>query len=116
MKDNHYPNYMKCPMVTAQELISGKWKILILWHLSQRTMRFGELMRQLVGINQTTLTKQLRNLEENQLINRKVFLEVPPHVEYSLTPLGKAFCTVIDSIAQWGEYYIQEVGQQQGQN
>lgn len=111
MKNEHYPNYMKCPMATAQELISGKWKILILWNLSEGTLRFGELMRRLPGITQATLTNQLRSLESNKMVHRKVFLEVPPHVEYSLTEIGQEFCPVIESIATWGEKYIATVGQ-----
>lgn len=102
----HLPTYMKCPMATAQELISGKWKVLILWNLSEETLRFGELMRKLPGITQATLTNQLRSLEENGLVHREVFLEVPPHVEYSLTEIGREFQPVIESMRDWGNKYI----------
>lgn len=93
-------------MATAQELISGKWKILILWNLSEGPMRFGELMRNLPGITQSTLTNQLRSLEKNNLVHREAFLEVPPHVEYSLTAIGQEFQPVLESIYQWGLKYI----------
>ena len=109
MKNEHVQNYMKCPMATAQELISGKWKILILWHLSQKTLRFGELSKTLPGITQATLTAQLRHLEAAKMVHREVFLEVPPHVEYSLTSIGQEFCPVIDSIKIWGEKYIASI-------
>ena len=102
----HYQGYLECPVTTAQELISGKWKILILWHLSEETLRFGELMRKLPGITQATLTAQLRSLEEAGLVRREVFLEVPPHVEYSLTAIGQEFSVVIESISNWGQKYI----------
>lgn len=106
MMSKHLPAYMKCPVATAQELISGKWKILILWHLSEKTLRFGELLRRLPGITQATLTNQLRSLEENGLVHREVFQEVPPHVEYSLTDIGWEFQPVIESIKTWGNKYI----------
>lgn len=102
----HYQGYLECPITTAQELISGKWKILILWHLSEEILRFGELMRKLPGITQATLTTQLRSLEEAGLVRREVFLEVPPHVEYSLTAIGQEFTPVIESISEWGQKYI----------
>lgn len=80
------------PMSRLQAVLSGKWKILILWYVAfYRVQRFGELMRRLDGITQSTLTKQLRELEADGFLRRKVYPEVPPRVEYSLTALGESF-------------------------
>lgn len=96
-----------CPYVTTQTLLSGKWSILILWHLSkQETVRFGQLQRMLSPITQATLTKQLRQLENYGLITRHVFPEVPPRVEYALSETGREFVPVLDSIGKFGEKYI----------
>lgn len=80
-----------CPYTTAQKVLSGKWSIIILYHLGKKTMRFGELQRQLPDLTQSTLTKQLRALEENGLIERKIYPQVPPKVEYSLSDIGIKF-------------------------
>lgn len=96
----------KCPYVTAQKLLSGKWSILIIYYLSEGVLRFGELQRKMQGITQATLTKQLRTLEEYGLINRHVYPEVPPKVEYSLTDIGREFIPVLDQFKVWGEKYI----------
>ena len=92
------------PMSLLQSVLSGKWKILILWYVAfYRTQRFGELLRRLDGITQSTLTKQLRELEADGFLHREVFPEVPPHVEYSLTPLGESFVPVLRAMVQWSE-------------
>ena len=96
----------KCPYVTAQTLLSGKWSILIIYYLSGGVLRFGELQRKLAGITQTTLTKQLRTLEAYGLIRRRVYPEVPPKVEYSLTRIGEEFIPVLDQFKIWGEKCI----------
>lgn len=95
-----------CPYVTAQKVVAGKWAVVVLHHLSGGTLRFGQLQRLMPGLTQATLTKQLRTLESSGLVRRQVYPEVPPRVEYSLTPIGQAFRPVLDSIAQWGEKYI----------
>jgi DNA-binding HxlR family transcriptional regulator len=100
----------KCPFVTTQKLFSGKWSLLIMHLLAERTLRFGELQRELHEITQATLTKQLRYLEEYKLIERKVFNTIPPKVEYSLTPVGKEFIPVIVALGDFGKKYIAEVG------
>ncbi|MDR3542918.1 MAG: helix-turn-helix domain-containing protein [Desulfosporosinus sp.] len=97
----------KCPYATAQKVLSGKWSILILYHLEIRTMRFGELQRQLPDLTQSTLTKQLRTLEEDGLIERKVYPQVPPKVEYSLSDIGLKFKKVLAELAIWGNEYIE---------
>lgn len=96
----------KCPYFTAQKLLSGKWSILIMYHLNKGTLRFGELQRTMEGITQATLTKQLRMLEEFGLVNRYVYPEIPPKVEYSLTELGKEFQPVLEQVRVWGDKYI----------
>jgi DNA-binding HxlR family transcriptional regulator len=92
-----------CPVETGIELLSGKWKGRILWKLHNNgTMRFGELRKSLGNITEKMLTAQLRELEGVNLINRKVYTEVPPKVEYSLTEFGKSMCPILDKFAEWG--------------
>lgn len=103
-----YPEeiYQICPMAAAQRLIAGKWKILILWRLSQETRRFSELQKLLPTISHGILTQQLRELEHDGIVHREVYKEVPPKVEYSLTDIGQAFMPILGSIYEWGENYI----------
>ncbi|WP_160671003.1 helix-turn-helix domain-containing protein [Clostridium sp. C8-1-8] len=96
----------KCPYFTAQKVFSGKWSIIIMHHLSEGTLRYGELQRRLEDITQATLTKQLRMLEDYGLVSRKVYSEIPPRVEYSLTELGREFQPVLDQFRIWGDKYI----------
>ncbi len=99
-----------CPVETAQQILSGKWKVMILYLISEKPRRFGELQRELHNITQSTLTAQLRDLESTGMINRKVFAEIPPHVEYSLTSIGIDFKPVLDSIRVWATKYLDEMG------
>lgn len=95
------------PMSRLQSLIAGKWKILILWYISfYKVQRFGELMRRLDGITQSTLTKQLRELEQDGLIRRKIYAEIPPKVEYTLTALGESFLPVLETMFAWSEKHL----------
>lgn len=94
-----------CPYVTAQQLLSGKWAILIMHELSAGTKRFGELQKS-IDIAQATLATQLKKLEEEGLVSRTVYAEVPLRVEYDLTEIGREFEPVLDSIQTWGEKYI----------
>ncbi|MBM7635362.1 winged helix-turn-helix transcriptional regulator [Streptococcus saliviloxodontae] len=96
----------ECPFVTTQSVLSGKWSILILHHVEEGPIRFNELHRRLTGISQTTLTKQLRQLEEAGLIQRKVYAQVPPKVEYQLSDIGLEFKQVLQQIAIFGDKYI----------
>ena len=98
--------FCKCPYVTAQKVLSGKWAILILCYLKNGPLRFNELHKYLKGLTQATLTKQLRKLEEDRIIVRKVFPVVPPHVEYSLSPIGEELTAVLDSLSEFGVKYI----------
>ena len=85
------------------DLIDGKWKGVILYHLQDGTQRFGELRRRMPGITQRMLTKQLRALEEDRLVIRKVYAQVPPRVEYRLSEIGESLRPVIDTLKAWGE-------------
>ena len=97
-----------CPIIaTIQKVLGGKWKIVILYYISIKPRRFGELQRQIGNITQSTLTKQLRELEADGFISRYVYQEIPPKVEYSLTELGKSFMPVLKSMKQWGKTYLQ---------
>ena len=101
-----------CPVQASLEIVSGKGKGLILYHLLDNTLRFNELKRRLSGISQRMLTKQLRELERDGLVHRKIYPEVPPRVEYSLTSLGKTLEPVILSLKTWGEEHAFSVLQQ----
>ena len=94
-----------CPVETTLTLIGDKWKVLILRDLMQGTKRFGELKKSVGNVSQKVLTAQLRAMEESGLVNRKVYAEVPPRVEYSLTELGKSLKPILDSMRAWGEAY-----------
>ncbi|WP_443741696.1 winged helix-turn-helix transcriptional regulator [Tractidigestivibacter sp.] len=94
-----------CPVETTLTLIGNKWEVLILRDLMESTKRFGELRRSVGHISQKVLTSQLRTMEEAGLVHREVFAEVPPRVEYSLTPLGRSLQPVLDSLRDWGTKY-----------
>ena len=97
-----------CPTEATLAVIGGRWKVPILWTLYADTHRFGELSRQLTGITQKMLTQQLRELETDGLVHRKVYPEVPPRVEYSMTPLGRSLEPVLRSLTDWGERFLKE--------
>ncbi|WP_428912201.1 winged helix-turn-helix transcriptional regulator [Niallia sp. Krafla_26] len=95
-----------CPITLTQNIIAGRWKLIILWHLSRQTRRFNELQRLLPGISKGILTRQLRELEEDQMVHREIYKEVPPKVEYSLTAKGQSFVPIMESMGEWGEKHI----------
>ena len=92
-------------MEIIKKLIGDKWKVLILRDLMPGTKRFGELKKSIGNVSQKVLTAQLRAMEENGLVNRKVYAEVPPRVEYSLTQLGRSLKPILDAMQCWGEEY-----------
>ena len=94
-----------CPVETTLTLIGDKWKVLILRDLLPGTKRFGELKKSIGHVSQKVLTAQLRDMEESGLLTRKVYAEVPPRVEYTLTELGYSLKPVLDSLWSWGEEY-----------
>lgn len=95
----------ECPVATTVALIGSKWKILIIRNLLQRPWRFNELRKDLDGISQKVLTDSLRSMEEDGLITRTVYPEVPPRVEYALSDLGKSLKPILDSMVAWGNAY-----------
>ncbi len=97
----------ECPVARAIDVIGGKWTIIILYHLRGKTLRFGELRREIPKITQKMLTHQLRDLEANKLITRKVFAEVPPRVEYTPTELADKLNPALDMLCEWGKEYQQ---------
>lgn len=94
-----------CPVETTLTLISDKWKVLILRDLLTGTKRFGELRKSVGNVSQKILTAQLRQMESSGLVNRKVYAEVPPRVEYSLTELGFSLKPILDAMWEWGTDY-----------
>jgi DNA-binding HxlR family transcriptional regulator len=103
MKRRDFGRRPGCAVETTLDLIDGKWKGVILYHLQGGTQRFGELRKRMPGITQRMLTKQLRALEEDNLVVRKVYAEVPPRVEYRLSDVGESLRPVIDILKAWGE-------------
>ncbi|WP_392564037.1 helix-turn-helix domain-containing protein [Orbus wheelerorum] len=98
--------YLLCPMAKLQKIIAGKWKVYILWILAHQTIRYGELHRELAGITQSMLTKQLRELENDGFIIRHIYNEVPPRVEYALSDLGRTFVPILKDLNQWGQTHL----------
>ena len=94
-----------CPVETTLTLIGDKWKVLILRDLLPGTKRFGELKKSIGSVSQKVLTTQLRAMEENGLVHREVYAQVPPKVEYSLTELGRSLKPILDAMRDWGEGY-----------
>ncbi|HWR41072.1 MAG TPA: helix-turn-helix domain-containing protein [Patescibacteria group bacterium] len=103
-KDMEY----QCAMELTLDLIGGKWKVLILWHLGEETLRFSALRRSLPHVTQKMLTQQLRELEDDGLISRLVYAQIPPKVEYSLTPSGRSLLPILATMCQWGRDYAEE--------
>ena len=99
----------QCSMELTLDLIGGKWKSLILWHLGENTLRFSELKKTLPQITQKMLTQQLRDLEADGLVHRFIYTQIPPKVEYSLTDAGKSLLPILDTLCQWGLNYANVV-------
>ena len=102
-----------CPVATTVSLIGSKWKILIIRNLMARPWRFNELKKDLEGISQKVLTDSLRSMEADGIITRTVYPEVPPRVEYALSDLGLSLKPIIDSMAEWGNFYKEAISKEE---
>ncbi|OYD07045.1 MarR family transcriptional regulator [Paludifilum halophilum] len=96
------------PIEATIEVMGGKWKSIIIYHLQEGTKRFNELKRLIPNITQKMLTQQLRELEQDEIVNRYVYAEVPPKVEYSLTEYGKTLQDILDQMCSWGIRHIEK--------
>lgn len=92
----------QCHAEAVVNVIGGRWKIVIIWNLFQQTMRFSELVRAIPGVTEKMLIQQLREMERDGVVARQVYPQVPPKVEYSLTPLGESLKPVLDAMCEWG--------------
>jgi DNA-binding HxlR family transcriptional regulator len=95
-----------CPVTATMQVISGKWKPIILWRMLNGFSRFGALKKSIPGLTQKMLTQQLRELEQDGIINRKVFAEVPPRVEYSFSDYGKTLQPILQAMGEWGTKHM----------
>ena len=98
-----------CPVATTVQMIGSKWKLLIIRNLRSRPWRFNELKKDLEGISQKVLTDSLRSMEEDGIITRTVYPEVPPRVEYALSPLGESMRPILDAMEKWGNEYKKQL-------
>lgn len=105
MKHENHEYETCCPVTATLDIIGGKWKVLILYHLNIQTRRFNELQRLMPAITQRMLTLQLRELESDGIVHREVYPQVPPKVEYSLTEFGLTLMPVIETMHRWGQEY-----------
>jgi len=113
-RTNQAKRIFSCPVEAAQDVIGGKWKPIILWHLHAATgpCRFGVLRRAIPNATEKMIVQQLRELESTGIIQRKVFREVPPRVEYSLTEDGEDLRAALEDVCDWGARYAQRIGAQ----
>lgn len=95
-----------CPIEATIQLIGGKYKAIILWHLMNKTLRYNEIRKKIPNITDKMLAQQLRELEKDKLINRVVYPVVPPKTEYSLTNFGKTLSPILDAMCDWGSNYL----------
>ncbi len=109
MRHKNYTCSFGCSIEAAVEVIGGKWKGVILHHLSTGTKRFNELQRLMPSVTQRMLTRQLRELEADKVVQRKVYAEVPPKVEYSITPFGETLFPILHSLEGWGAIYLDKL-------
>jgi len=106
MRHSRYDATPGCAVEATLEVIGGKWKGVLLFHLLGGTLRFGELRRRLPGVTQRMLTQQLRELEADGVIERTVYAQVPPRVDYALTPFGRTLEPMVRLMRDWGEAYL----------
>jgi DNA-binding HxlR family transcriptional regulator len=112
MRKPTYTYQYGCPVEATADIIGGKWKAVILYYLFQGTKRFNELRRLLPEVTQRMLTLQLRELEQDGIVHREIYKEVPPKVEYSLTEFGTSLGPIIVQMLDWGEQYMEQIQEQ----
>src|SRR5258706_14073645 len=105
MKHKHY----ECGLDAALDVVGGKWKVLILWPLTTAPCRFGELRRQVPGISEKMLIQHLKEMEADGIVTRKDYKEVPPRVEYALTPFGRSLCAALAPLCEWGTQHMERI-------
>jgi DNA-binding HxlR family transcriptional regulator len=105
------PASPRCPTETALAVIGGRWKVLVIWELARGAKRYGELRRALVGVTPKMLTQQLREMERDGIVARTAYPEVPPRVEYALTPLGETLRPVLEALDAWGRRFLRRGGE-----
>jgi DNA-binding HxlR family transcriptional regulator len=110
MKADSKARAYHCGLEAALDVIGGKWKPLILWHLQTERRRFGELKRLVQGISEKVLIQQLKELQADGIIHRKAYPEIPPRVEYSLTPFGVSLKEVLTPLCGWGVKHMKRIG------
>lgn len=108
------PGAFVCGIDAAMDVIGGKWKVLILWALNERTCRFGELRRAVTGVSEKVLNSHLKELEDDGIVHREVYAEVPLRVEYSLTPLGLSLNAALEPLGLWGREHIYRGAEEAG--
>ena len=111
MRDGTRHALTVCQLEVAVSVLGGSWKLTIVQKLLRGTLRFGQLRREVGGITDRVLTRQLRELEADGIVHRKVFAEVPPRVEYSLTPLGETSRPLVALMDEWGRNWVREQGE-----
>src|SRR5690349_11277994 len=105
---------VRCGLDVVLEVVGGKWKLLLLWELQEGPRRFGELRRSMDGISEKVLIQQLRDLEADGIVHRQQYNEVPPRVEYSLTPLAESLNAALDPLCTWGERNANDIAARRG--
>jgi DNA-binding HxlR family transcriptional regulator len=99
-----------CGLEAALDVVGGKWKVLILWHLASGPIRFGELRRLVAGISEKMLIQKLREMQDDGIVSRKDFREVPPRVEYALTSFGVSLTNALGPLCEWGTKHMKRIG------
>jgi DNA-binding HxlR family transcriptional regulator len=100
----------QCPVTATMSMIGGKWKPIVIYAIGDKTRRFGEISARIPGLSRKVLTEQLKQLEEDGLVSRKQYNEIPPRVEYTLTELGASLGEILNSMAEWGRKHVLEAG------
>jgi len=109
MRKQKHKSYIECPVEATLDMIGGKWKGVVLFHLIQGTKRFNELRRLVPDITQRMLTLQLRQLEKDGILKRKIYKQIPPKVEYSLSDLGQTLIPILQQLQQWGSKHALKI-------